>query len=278
MKTHALPPLPLRGWLALAVACVGFTPARAAAPDAAQMDRGREIYGTSCTVCHLDNGAGMPFIGVPPLAGSDFLQADRARAIRISLYGLAGDITVNGEKYSGMMSGQRHYRGARTMPSAEIADALTYIMNSWGNTLGAVTAAEVDAIRQADAALLAPRPAPAARNSRTAAVPTTPAQQVAFLTRCADCHRSQGGGMEPSMPPLADSDFLRADPERAIRIIVGGIGGPITVNGRTYEADMPLMALPDQQVADALNYALNSWGNSYGTVTAADVARVRRAP
>jgi nitrite reductase (NO-forming) len=48
------------------------------------------------------------------------------------------------------------------------------------------------------------------------------------------------------------------------------------VNGADYNSVMPPMSqLNDDEVANILTYVLNSWGNSDGTVSAAEVAKVR---
>ena len=38
---------------------------------------------------------------------------------------------------------------------------------------------------------------------------------------------------------------------------------------------MPPQELSDDQAADVLTYVMNTWGNSFGAVSAADVKRVR---
>jgi nitrite reductase (NO-forming) len=52
--------------------------------------------------------------------------------------------------------------------------------------------------------------------------------------------------------------------------------GPVTVNGATYNSVMPPMSqLNDDEVANILTYALNSWGNAGGVITAKQVTEVR---
>ena len=78
-------------------------------------------------------------------------------------------------------------------------------------------------------------------------------------------------------PPLAGSDYLKADRDRAIRIILKGIDGPIKVNGSDYKGVMPSLAssLNDQKIADVLTYVLNSWGNAGDAFSPDDVSRVK---
>ena len=97
-----------------------------------------------------------------------------------------------------------------------------------------------------------------------------------FLSACFACHQANGQGLPGIFPPLAGSDFLKADKERAIHAVAKGLSGPITVNGKTYNNIMPPQDFNDEQLADALTYVMNSWGNDFGTVSAADVKRIRQ--
>jgi nitrite reductase (NO-forming) len=95
------------------------------------------------------------------------------------------------------------------------------------------------------------------------------------MTTCFACHMANGEGLPNVFPPLAKSDYLKADKERAVRIVTKGLSGPVTVNGKTYNNVMPPLPLDDHQVADVLTYVMNSFGNDGGTVSVADVRRVR---
>jgi nitrite reductase (NO-forming) len=102
------------------------------------------------------------------------------------------------------------------------------------------------------------------------------AGEVLFKGTCSTCHQESGQGLPNVFPPLAKSDFLLSDKNRAIGIVLNGLSGPVTVNGAQYNSVMPPMSqLNDDEIADILTYALNSWGNSDGVVTAADVAKVK---
>ena len=98
-----------------------------------------------------------------------------------------------------------------------------------------------------------------------------------FNGTCSVCHQANGQGMESVFPPLAKSDFLMADLQRAIHIVLNGLTGPVTVNGVAYTSVMPPMSqLNDDEVANILSYVRNSWGNSGSAVSAADVAALRK--
>jgi|TARA_B110000003_G_scaffold43459_1_gene40911 hypothetical protein len=73
-----------------------------------------------------------------------------------------------------------------------------------------------------------------------------------------------GQGQIGIIPPLAKSDFLFKHMEESIKAIkFGGIDGEITVNGVKYNSKMEKMGLYDDEIADIMNYTLNSWGNKY---------------
>tara|TARA_B110000090_G_C13034776_1_gene313290 strand:+ start:103 stop:498 length:396 start_codon:yes stop_codon:yes gene_type:complete len=82
---------------------------------------------------------------------------------------------------------------------------------------------------------------------------------------CLRCHMPNGKGQEGIIPPLAKSDFLFKHMEESIKAIkFGGIEGEIIVNGVKYNSKMEKMGLYDDEIADIMNYTLNSWGNKYG--------------
>ena len=79
---------------------------------------------------------------------------------------------------------------------------------------------------------------------------------------CVRCHLPSGKGEIGIIPPLADSDFLYQHMEESIKALkFGGIEGEIIVNGVKYNSRMEKMGLYDDEIADVMNYILNSWGN-----------------
>lgn len=97
-----------------------------------------------------------------------------------------------------------------------------------------------------------------------------------YLSNCAACHRKSGKGLLGT-PPLAASDYLLEDTERAIRIIRNGMEGDILVNGKTYKNAMLPVELTDEETADVMNYILNSWGNEGEKVTPEQVVETLSA-
>jgi nitrite reductase (NO-forming) len=100
---------------------------------------GKEIFGTTCFACHQSEGQGIPG-AFPPLAKSDYLNADSKRAIKTILHGLSGEITVNGKKFNSVMP-------AQNLSDDEIANVMTYIYSNWGNNKTEVTPEMVKAQR-----------------------------------------------------------------------------------------------------------------------------------
>ena len=104
------------------------------------------------------------------------------------------------------------------------------------------------------------------------------AGKALFAGACSVCHQANGQGLDGVFPPLARSDFLLADAKRAIGVVLNGLQGKVTVNGKTYNSVMPPMSqLNDDEVANILAYVRNSWGNQGGAISAAEVAAIRKA-
>ncbi|WP_348798460.1 copper-containing nitrite reductase [Flavobacterium adhaerens] len=101
------------------------------------------------------------------------------------------------------------------------------------------------------------------------------AGKAIYGTTCFACHQSEGQGVPNAFPPLAKSDYLNADPNRAIHTVIRGLSGEITVNGKKINSVMPSQNLSDEEVADVLTYVYNSWGNSKKVITPAMVKAER---
>ncbi|OYV02889.1 MAG: hypothetical protein CFE26_21675, partial [Verrucomicrobiales bacterium VVV1] len=85
-----------------------------------------------------------------------------------------------------------------------------------------------------------------------------------YTLYCAACHAADGkGATGGTFPPLAASPYVAGDPDRAVKIVLKGLSGPVDVLGKTYNLEMPPQGavLPDDQVAAILTYVRSSWGN-----------------
>jgi mono/diheme cytochrome c family protein len=87
-----------------------------------------------------------------------------------------------------------------------------------------------------------------------------------YVRYCFMCHQAGGQGAPPTFPPLSQSDFLAADKERSIRILITGLKGAIKVRNQIYDGLMPPAPYDDAQLADVLTFVHNSFGNSNGPV------------
>ena len=105
-----------------------------------------------------------------------------------------------------------------------------------------------------------------------------------FTEICFTCHGEDGRGAPAAGagagatlgPPLAGSPRVQGHRDYVIRVLLNGLTGP--VDDRNYpEVMIPMGANPDEWIAAAASYIRNSFGQSAGLVTAADVARVRAA-
>ena len=94
---------------------------------------------------------------------------------------------------------------------------------------------------------------------------------------CAQCQLDTGVGVPGAFPPLNKSDYLFEDITRSIAGIKYGLKGPIVVNGESYNGLMASQGLDDEEIADVMNYILNSWDNTFSqTITTAQVQEIQK--
>jgi cbb3-type cytochrome c oxidase subunit III len=102
---------------------------------------GKQVYSTTCAACHQATGEGVEGT-YPPLAGSEWVNGDESKVVRIVLNGVTGPVEVAGETYNGMMPAW-----GPVLKDADIAAVLTYVRSSWGNKAAPITEATVAKIR-----------------------------------------------------------------------------------------------------------------------------------
>jgi mono/diheme cytochrome c family protein len=100
---------------------------------------------------------------------------------------------------------------------------------------------------------------------------------------CITCHQATGKGVEGVYPPLAGSEWVTGSPERVIRILLHGLKGPLTVEGKQFgAAAMPAFGQVagsgynwnDERIAAVLTYVRQEWGNKAEPITAEQVAAI----
>lgn len=100
-----------------------------------------------------------------------------------------------------------------------------------------------------------------------------------YSRNCAACHQGGGQGIPGVYPTLVNADWVQDSPERLVKLVLSGLGGPITVNGSTYNNQMTPFGgiLNDQQIAAVLTYIRtdSSYNNDSYAVSADLVASVR---
>jgi len=101
---------------------------------------GQRVYAQNCVACHQAEGQGIPG-AIPPLAGSDYLNADEARAIGVVVNGLEGPITVNGATFNSSMP-------LLQLSDDDVANVLTYVYSQWDNAGFDVLPQAVGAVRE----------------------------------------------------------------------------------------------------------------------------------
>lgn len=101
--------------------------------------------------------------------------------------------------------------------------------------------------------------------------------EAVFTSLCVACHMGNGQGVKGAFPPLDGSDWLTDKRTESIHSVKYGQQGEIVVNGETYNGVMAPLGLSDEEVADVLNYVMNSWSNTQEKmVTVQEVEAVQK--
>ena len=108
-----------------------------------KLSSGEKIFAARCASCHQANGQGIEG-QFPPLAGSEWVSADPAVISNIILKGLKGEIVVKGKTYG---TSAAVNMAAVPISDREIANVVTYVRQSWGNSSSEVSEGEVAKFR-----------------------------------------------------------------------------------------------------------------------------------
>ena len=129
---------------------------------------GANVYGTYCIACHQGDGKG-DGARFPPLAATNWVGGNKQRLISVVLFGLQGEIEVNGTGYNGVMPPHGF------LTDEQVSQVLTYIRQNFGNQEQGVSVTEV-AERRARGVWTPPTSGPGAGlGAAPAAAPATPA-------------------------------------------------------------------------------------------------------
>ena len=94
---------------------------------------------------------------------------------------------------------------------------------------------------------------------------------VIYETNCQNCHGANGEGLKSLIPPLTDSAYLKTNKAMLPCAVKYGLKGKITVLNRSFEGEMPKSDLAPIEIAMALTYITNSFGNKMNTITSQQV-------
>lgn len=101
---------------------------------------GEAVYANYCATCHQSNGTGVPGM-YPPLTPNAYI-GNKDSLISVVLNGMQGKIEVGGKIYNNYMAPHSH------LSDQELADVISYVRSSFGNSHDPVIPAEIAAARE----------------------------------------------------------------------------------------------------------------------------------
>ena len=99
----------------------------------------------------------------------------------------------------------------------------------------------------------------------------------AYMKACIECHQADGRGVPQTFPPLKGSEFVKGDRDAMIRIILGGLSGPVEIAGQKFDGVMPGHShVSDAEIASIASFVRFAFGDMKETpVTPAQVKALR---
>jgi nitrite reductase (NO-forming) / hydroxylamine reductase len=199
-----------------------------------RMAAGRKVYQNVCQACHGPEGKGLPG-AFPPVADSDWIEQNPDKLVGAILNGLSGPIVVNGQNFNAVMPPMAY------LSDEDVANVLTFVLNSWDNPGGEIQPAQVAQVRGGAPAAAATAPgdhpvpgtsalkyegAPLGMDPETArrlvdseGPPITHAEWARstelYFERCAGCHGvlrhgATGKPLTPDITREKGTDYLKA--------------------------------------------------------------------
>ncbi len=87
--------------------------------------------------------------------------------------------------------------------------------------------------------------------------------ETVFKQQCASCHQPNGQGVPGQFPPLAGNRDLFLKPDFPALVVLSGMKGKISVEGKSFAGEMPAFDyLSDEQIAAVVHYIRSAWGNA----------------
>ncbi|TBR19349.1 MAG: cytochrome c [Chitinophagaceae bacterium] len=104
------------------------------------IDRGKIVYNNYCLSCHMPNGEGVPRM-TPSLSKSKYVLGQKPNLIEIILLGSEALANEPNRTFKNLMA------PLDNLTDLEIADALNYVRNSFGNKTTFIYSKEVKSVR-----------------------------------------------------------------------------------------------------------------------------------
>ena len=107
------------------------------------------------------------------------------------------------------------------------------------------------------------------------------AQGKRLFQTCAACHQATGMGVPGVYPPLVGSEWVVGSEERLVRIMLHGLAGPLKVEDKDYNGNMPAFGpgggfnWSDEKISYVVTYIRQEWGNKASAITADKIKEVR---
>ena len=221
------------------------------------------------------------------LASSDFhARAAAVRVLRYNTHRIADHATLL-EKAAADAHGRVRLESivaASWLPNVSAAKKIVAIgagqpLDIWSKAVAKTAADRLNGIAEVEKPEHPQLPAPLHLN--TAGQEQYLAGQQIFLREgyCVTCHQANGKGLDPAFPSLAGSPWVTQDSERLIKLTLYGLTGPLEVNGKKYDGQVPMTPfggmLNDNDIAAVLTFVRNSFGNNAAPIQSADVQKVR---
>ena len=120
--------------------------------------------------------------------------------------------------------------------------------------------------------------APVAKTSskKTSTKETKIDGRTVYNKHCMECHQENGEGVPNIYPTLQNAEWVGADKDHLIEIIINGMTKAIVVNGIAYEDEMPKADyLTNKEIAAVLTYIRKNFAKVNDPISEVDVARTR---
>jgi putative membrane-bound dehydrogenase-like protein len=83
----------------------------------------------------------------------------------------------------------------------------------------------------------------------------------AYMKACIECHQADGRGVSQTFPPLVGSGWVKGDRKSMLRILLGGLAGPVEVNGQKFNSVMPGHShVADSEIAEIATFVRFAFG------------------